>query len=67
MAVVWLYSTAVQALGGVTHCSLAVKGQLKAGKLEGPDLCSALLSQELQQASAFPVAYALPKVGLHFS
>lgn len=44
-----------------------MKGQLKAGKLEGPELCSALPSQELQQASAFLVAYALPKVDLHFS
>ena len=66
VVVVWLYSTAVQGLGGIIHCSLAVKGQLKASKPEGPELCSALLSQELQQASAFLVAYALPKVGLHF-
>lgn len=67
MDVVQLYSTAAQGLGGVIHCSSAMKGQLKAGKLEGPELCSALPSQELQQASAFLVAYALPKVDLHFS
>lgn len=63
----WLYSTAVQGSGGVIHCSFAVKGQLKADKLEEPELCSALLSQDLEQASAFLVAYVLPKVGLHFS
>lgn len=64
---VGLSSTAIQGLGGVLYCSLAAKGQLKATKLEGPELCSALLSQELQQASASLVAYILPKVGQHLS
>lgn len=31
--------------GGVIHCSLAAKGQFKADKLEGPEICSGLLSQ----------------------
>ena len=67
MVVVWLYGTAVQGLGSVIHCSLVLKGKLKTGKLEGLELCSALLSQELQQAFAFLVRYALSRVGLHLS
>lgn len=44
-----------------------MKGQLKVDKLEEPELCSALLNQNLQQASAFLLEYVLPKLGLHFS
>lgn len=47
----WLYSTVAQGLGGVIYCSLEVKRQLKAVKLEGPELCSTLLPQSRVAAS----------------